>query len=245
MTANRTLRRSLRDSRVRPAVRAAIAVGVSVTALAAGSVPAWATTTDPYSATPYGYDVSYPQCPGTSVPAAPPNTTYTFAIVGVGGGRPFTSNNCAGTEVAAATSDLNITNVALYFNTGYAGAYRRNINSTCANDAIGDPYSVFYGIKGHALSVDQTAWEIGCSEALYAQTNPPIKAPTMWWADVETGNSWSTNISLNDFTIDGLSYAMQASGVLGGFYSYTTAWNKIAGAKGSLENSARDGGWGG
>ncbi len=49
------------------------------------------------------------------------------------------SNSCAGTEVAAATGDSNITNVALYLNTGYTGAYGRNINSACANDAIGYP----------------------------------------------------------------------------------------------------------
>ena len=101
--------------------------------------------------------------------APPGGENYTFAIVGVGGGRSFTSNSCAGTEVAAATGDSNITNVALYFNTDYSGGYGRNINSACANDAIGYPYSVFNGIRGvHALSAAQKAWEIGCSEALYA-----------------------------------------------------------------------------
>ena len=160
------------------------------------------------------------------IPAPPSGENYAFAIVGVGGGRPFTSNSCTGTEVAAATGDSNITNVALYFNTGYAGAYGRNINSACANDAIGYPYTVFNGIKGdHALPAAQKAREIGCSEALFAKTNAPTVAPTMWWADVETGNSLSTNTSVND----ALSHAMQAGGVLRSFYSYTSAWNKIAG----------------
>lgn len=221
--------------------RSAVAVGAAVGVLAGGSVPAWATTSDPYSSTPYGYDVSYPQCPGTSVPAAPNGENYSFAIVGVGGGRPFTSNSCAGAETLAATQ-FGISNVALYFNTGYAGAYSRNITGACVTDAAADPYGVFTGLKGHALSADQEAWEIGCSEALYAQANAPAVTPTMWWADVETGNSWSTNTSLNDFTIDGLSYGMQAGGLLGGFYSYTSAWSKIAGS-GFTPTPAESGNW--
>ena len=155
--------------------------------------------------------------------APPSGENYAFAIVDVGGGRPFASNSCSDAEASAATGDSNMTNVALYFNTGYG----RNINSACANDAIGCPsYSVFNGIKGvHALSAAQKAWEIGCSEALYAKTKLPAVAPTMWWADVETDNSWSTNTSVND----ALSYAMQAGVALRSFYSYTSAWNKIAG----------------
>lgn len=134
-------------------------------------------------------------------------------------------------------------NIALYFNTGYSGAYGRNINSTCANDvSAGNDDNVFGTVRGRTLSQDQNAWEIGCSEALYAQANAPAITPTMWWADVETGNSWSTNTSLNDFTIDGLSYQMQQGGVLGGFYSYTSAWTKIAGA-GFTPTPTENGNW--
>lgn len=235
MAAKRTSRRSMFGRRGLLALRTVIAVSASASVVAVGAGPAWAATaTDPYSATPYGYDVSYPQCPGSSVPTAPAGDTYTFAIVGVGGGRPFTSNSCASTEVAAATYN-GISNIALYFNTGYSGAYGRNIDSACTTDvSTGADDGVFLHLKGHALSADQHAWEIGCSEALYAQLNAPTSVtPTMWWADVETGNSWSTNTSLNDFAIDGLSYQMQTTQTSGGggFYSYTSAWAKIAGKK--------------
>ena len=221
--------------------RTAAVLGASTAVLAFGSGAASAAT-DPYSQTPYGYDVSYPQCPGGTEPAAPPGESYTFAIVGVGGGRPFTSNSCAGTEAATAAG-VGIANVAYYFNTGYAGAYGRDINSTCSSDVSnGNDDGVFAGIKGHVLAQDQKAWEIGCSEALYAQANAPAPAPTMWWADVETGNSWSTNTSLNQFALDGMSYFMSTKGG-GGFYSSPSMWAKITGSSSWDTTPAMSGSW--
>lgn len=110
--------------------------------------------------------------------------------------------------------------------------------------STGSDDGVFVGIKGHALTRDEQAWEIGCSEALYAQAHAPTQAPTMWWADIETGNSWSTNTGLNDFVIDGLSYQMQQVSTTGGAgtYSYTSAWTKIAGA-GFTPVPAESGNW--
>jgi len=52
----------------------------------------------------------------------------------------------------------------------------------------------------------------------------------MWWADVETGNSWSTTTAYNDFAIDGIAYEISALGSAIGFYSTPAMWNKIAGA---------------
>jgi len=56
----------------------------------------------------------------------------------------------------------------------------------------------------------------------------------MWWADVETGNSWSTNTTYNDLAIDGLAYEMSAlsttTGAGGGVYSTPAMWSQIAGA---------------
>jgi hypothetical protein len=200
-------------------------MGASLVLLAASQVPADAAT-DPYVGGGYGYDVSYPQCSSTFSPSG---HDYSFAIIGIGGGRPFTANSCAGAEVAAA-HNAGINNIALYFNTGYAGAYARDITGNCSSEVTNDP--VFGGLKGHSLSQAQQAWEIGCSEADYAQGLHVMSNPTMWWADVESGNSWSTNTSLNDFTIEGLSYQMQTEGAPGGggFYSYASAWSKIAGS---------------
>ncbi len=217
--------------------RATAATSVSLGVLAAVQAPADAAS-DPYAGGGYGYDVSSPQCSGTFSPIG---GGYSFAIIGVGGGRPFTANSCAAAEVSAAQK-AGVTNIALYFNTGYAGAYARNILGACTTAVVNDP--VFGGLKGHSLAQAQQAWEIGCSEALYAKNLDVSSKPTMWWADIETGNSWSTNITLNDFTIEGISYQMQVEGASGGggFYSYASAWNKIAGP-GHVPPTPETGNW--
>lgn len=223
--------------------RAGAVIAASAVALAAGSLPASAATISPYSSSTYGYDISSPQCPGTTAPVPPTNITYVFAIIGLTGGRPFQPNTCASNETATATNS-GITNIAYYFNTGYSGAYAKSILSLCASEATSgsDPADgVLAGLEGHALKADQQAWEIGCSEALYAENNAPA-TPTMWWADVETGNSWSTNTTLNDFTLDGISYQMQTNGAIGGFYSYSSAWTKIA-ESGFVPTPAENGNW--
>lgn len=220
------------------AVRAAAAGSATLALLVATQVPAGAAT-DPYGAGGgNGYDVSYPQC---SSAFNPTGLGYGFAIIGVGGGRPFTANSCAAAEVAAA-QQAGITNIALYFNTGYAGAYARDISKACVSEVGSDP--VFGGLTKHALSQAQQAWEIGCSEAAYAAGLDVLASPTMWWADVETGNSWSTSTTLNDFTIEGMSYQMQQEGAPGGggFYSYASAWARIAGS-GYVPPTAETGNW--
>jgi len=60
-----------------------------------------------------GYDASYPQC-GRTLP-----TTGGFAIVGVTGGRPFSTNPCLSGQIAwARTKSAN----AVYLNTSYSGS---------------------------------------------------------------------------------------------------------------------------
>ena len=83
-------------------------------------------------------------------------------------------------------------------------------------------------VTGHQRSTEEQAWEIGCSEAAYAALHEP-GTPAMWWADVETGNSWSTNTTYNDLAIDGIAYEMSSLGTPTGFYSTPAMWDKIAG----------------
>lgn len=73
----------------------------------------------PYTAGQSGYDISYPQCPGTSAPSG------SFGIIGVNDGRPFTVNPCFGNEYSGAANSV-------YMNTGYARAYRSNITVGCS-----------------------------------------------------------------------------------------------------------------
>ena len=219
--------------------------------MAFASVLAWAapagaatttSTSNPYSSSSSGYDVSYPNCSET-----PPGG---FAIVGLGGGRPFTTSSCLASEWTPAQSRFMVAPSgtpapALYFNTGYAGAYTRDIiQSACGNYAG----PALAGTSKHDQSTYTTAWEIGCSEAAYAAVvaTANSESPSMWWADIETGNSWSTNKIVNQYTVDGLSYEMQhiASTLgLAGVYSYPAAWDKIVGS-GFIPTPPFAGDWG-
>ena len=208
--------------------RLAWIVVLSTALLGLLQAPAGAAT-NPYTGP--GYDASYPssQCGATSYPDG-------FAILGLGGGRPFTLNSCLAHEWslaaqnAAATSG-NPATPSLYFNTGYAGAYARDITAACQNAVTNAPIPA--GTPAHQKSTEQQAWEIGCSEAAYAAVHAPAE-PAMWWADIETGNSWSTSTTYNDFAIDGIAYGMSTltttTGMTGGIYSTPGMWNKIAGS---------------
>ena len=171
-------------------------------ALAAG--PALAAT-DPYTPGTIGYDVSYPNCSATPSGA--------FGIVGVNGGRPFSYNGCFSTEYSTAPGTP-----SAYINTAYSGAYGRNITTPCATAPS--------TIVGRA---QRQAWSIGCSEADTSNTRAGV-APTMWWLDVETGNSWSTsNLTLNQDAIQGAIDRFTTLGFSVGVYSDAYFWRTITG----------------
>ena len=198
-------------------------------------VPAGASTaSNPYPAGSSGYDVAQPNCTET-----PPGG---FAIVGLGGGRPFTTNTCISSEWATASGFGATPGPALYFNTGYADAYGRDVTSSCATYA-GPSLA---GVPKHDQSTYSKAWEIGCSEFAYAAatTQATGEVPSAWWADIETGNSWSTNQTVNQYAVDGISYEMQkAAPGISGVYSYTSSWDKLVGA-GFTATPPFDGDWG-
>ena len=171
-----------------------------------------------------GYDISYPNCTVTS---AFPATD--FAIIGLGGGRPFTTSKCLGSEWKNNSTQPD---ESLYFNTGYAGAYAKNITTACQNESSNAPIPA--GTPSHTARTETQAWEIGCSEADFASSKAP-GTPAAWWADIETGNSWSTNTGLNDFAIDGIVYQMSTlkttgGAPAGGIYSTPSNWAQIAGS---------------
>lgn len=210
---------------------------ISIAALLVTSVPAEATTTttftNPYSGS--GYDVSYPQCSNTT-----PYPANEYAIIGIGDGRAFTTNPCVQGLWSRALM-AGATSLSIYVNTGNSGAYGKDITTDCAT---GVPSS-------YTTRQEQQSWEIGCSEADYAfqaalnngiNPNAPSNMPSisagMWWADIETGTSWSNNTSLNRAAIDGLMSELASprngafsgeAGVAVGIYSNTSFWNSITG----------------
>lgn len=189
-----------------------------------------AAATDPYTGATTGYDVSYPQCGATTAPSGQ------FGIVGVDAGYPFDHfNSCLGTEYGAAARTGN---AALYVNTGYDPSYTDPSHTTadCATKSA--------SVGGDAAH--QAAWAVGCSEAekdvAYAASQS-ISGATGWWLDVETANSWSTtDLTLNEYTIDGLVATLRAqtSGAVIGVYSTPRQWTSITGKS---YHAAVDGEW--
>ncbi len=181
--------------------------------VALGASPALAQTS-PYVSGTTGYDVSYPNCS-----AAPSGA---FGIVGVNGGRAFSYNSCFASEYSYATA---FGTPSAYINTGYSGAYGKNITTPCS--------SAPSTIVGRA---HRQAWSIGCSEADTSYSHAGV-TPTMWWLDVETGNSWSTsNLTLNQNAIQGATDRFTALGFSVGVYSDASFWQTITGPNGWTPN---------
>ncbi|HEX6489634.1 MAG TPA: hypothetical protein VF137_12285 [Candidatus Dormibacteraeota bacterium] len=202
-------------------------------------------STDIYHGAGQGYDISYPQC-GIAIPSG------AFGIDGVdGSGRPFDVDNqygpspCLGKQYAAARATGN---GALYMNTGYDPSYVANHPvATCVQQSQA---------KTSLDAAHQQAWEVGCASAWFNQqyvmsptTNlvssgsaagvswqrygQGLPAPTMWWLDVETGNSWSSSdLTLNAETLQGSVDELTSltPGIQVGAYSTSYQWGVIAGS---------------
>jgi hypothetical protein len=189
--------------------RSLLVVACLTALMAASGGAAEAAATDPFTSGSQGYDAASGQC-NTNPPAAQ------FAILNVTGGRPFSVNSCVGSEAAVAPAS-----VSLYFNTGYSGAYGRNVSSACNTSATAHAYT------GKVAQ----AYAIGCSEAGYAVAESGGIAGASWWLDVELANSWSSSgRSLNVATIQGAVDEVHAgSSAPVGIYSTVHAWQTITG----------------
>jgi hypothetical protein len=216
--------------RVRAAVAGAAIIGFGVLPVAAA--------TGPFVAGSSGFDVSYPNC------SSPLPNGDSFAIVGVTGGRPFSTYSCFGdlwNAAKTAIAEKSGATESLYFNTGYSGAYGKDISSSCST-AEESSFTGPTGLSRHLQKQAEQAWEIGCSEVDYAiaafKAAGVGPAPTMLFADIETGNSWSNNVTLNQYAIDGISWGMvnlrsdtnQLTVGYTGIYSSAKMWTTITGS---------------
>ena len=167
--------------------------------------------TDPYPTGSTGYDISYPQCP-------PKPTAGDFAIIGVNDGRPFTRNPCLAGEVSLAPTT---TLPSLYINTAFSTAYRKQITPGCSSQSAS-----IAGTNGQ-----KQAWAIGCSEAQASINYAGVTNIAMWWLDVEVGNSWSSsNLTLNQYAINGAASRLEQTGLAVGVYSSASMWRTITGS---------------
>ncbi|WP_410549397.1 S-layer homology domain-containing protein [Arthrobacter sp. SIMBA_036] len=173
-----------------------------------------------------GNDVSWPQC-GSTLPSG-----QAFAIVGVNGGRADTTNPCLSTQLSwAATSSGGTSQpaVALYVNTGnpgtsgswwpqsntYGGKAVTNPYGNCTPGSVGAACSYMYG---YAKAYDDATAR--------GVVNP---ASFIWWLDVETSNSWSTDTAANRADLEGMAAYFISIGARTGLYSTTFQWSGITG----------------
>jgi hypothetical protein len=158
-----------------------------------------------YSSGSIGVDISWPNC-NASVPSV------AFGIVGVTDGQGYSTNPCIAKEAG------HFTNLSLYVNTGWYDK-SPHINPTSPKVcAKGDEdclaYNYGYNAGLYALNAAQSA---GVSSAT-------------WWLDVETSNTWNSNVVQNQNSLQGEYDALVANGITTvGVYSTTTQWDSITG----------------
>jgi len=157
-----------------------------------------------FARTQHGYDISFPQC-GKTYPSLP----FDIAIVGVNGGKAFTTNPCL---VDQATRWATPDKLDVYLNLnrpppGYPSACPTT-DRACLAQTFG---------RDAAQASIATARSVGLQ-------------PRLWWLDIETLNTWDPDTSLNALTIQGAVDALQEAGLAVGIYGTRYQWGLITGA---------------
>lgn len=178
-----------------------------------------------------GYDISWPQC-GGSYPSHP-----AFGIVGVNRGIVFSANRCLQSELAWAGGAT----AQLYANTGNPGptlsthwpdgqTAPRACNpsrTSLLSDRDTADCAYDYGYNAAADSYNDAVLAFG-----NLGLSPATPAGSTWWFDVETSNSWRSNVALNVAALQGAVSYLNSVGVANmriGFYSTQYQWNQITG----------------
>lgn len=208
---------------------------------------------------PLGLDVSYPQCK-KSLPS-----TQAFAVIGVNGGKASAVNSCLAKQLQWASSSLGSNTqpkVQLYVNTASPGDYIDLVASWPSDHEYRGqtaPIPTDYGTcqtdatTGKGENSAACAWQYGWERAYddvhiffaaeikkavangaHLSTDP---SNYMWWLDVETMNTWQTDIATdadayrkNTAALEGMvSYFTQAGITQVGLYSTNYQWSSVVG----------------
>jgi hypothetical protein len=150
-----------------------------------------------------GYDISWPQCGGRYPPRP-----FDIAVVGVNGGRPFTTNPCL---VDQATRWASPDQLDVYLNlnrpsAGYTGGCSA-ADRACVARAFG---------REAARSSVATVRTYGLG-------------PRLWWLDIEAPATWDPDPALNALTIQAAADALQEAGLTVGLYGTRYQWGVITG----------------
>jgi hypothetical protein len=178
------------------------------------------------SSPPTGYDVSYPQCSGSS----PPNML--FALVGVNGGLAHNANPCFGDELGRARSAPGQKRpkqppLSLYVDTGNPGTHV----SIWPKGGKAPVYGTCNGLLTNACSYLYGAQRAAYSYRLAAAQDRAAAATAPWWLDVELALSWAGTYQLNIAALRGYIAGLHGAGATGpiGVYSTGAQWKDITG----------------
>jgi hypothetical protein len=143
----------------------------------------------------------------------------------VSDGLAYGKNVCLATEYAWAAK---APKPAFYMNTGNPGSlatrasWYQPVNAPHPCDASSEAGCAYdYGYNGAKQAYDYAA----------SQTTAAAAASADWWLDVETANSWSTDLSLNISDIQGsidFFASVPTAGI--GIYSTGYQWGQITGS---------------
>jgi hypothetical protein len=219
-----------------PRMRAVVgplgALTFSVVCVSAFSVGTASAAIGPVSV---GSDVSWPQC-GSALPVRD------FGIVGVNDGKPGTANPCLSSELSWAAGTPGPPpqpKVALYVNTDDPGDASGGSLVSDWPSSGNTPYgacttTTVMTSNGTASAGDNTdacAWYYGAQEANQDLAWLGGASSTyQWWLDVETGNAWQANDSMNMAALQGMVQALIAGRApTVGVYSTGYQWGQITG----------------
>jgi hypothetical protein len=186
-------------------------------AATAGSAPSLA------AAAARGYDISWPQCAGP-YPVSP-----AFGIVGVNKGIVFSANPCLANEVTWAGA----ASAGLYANTANPGPalsshWPKGQTSPQDCSATNPDTAACAYDYGFNAAMDSYADAVSAFTALGLSASP---AGSPWWLDVETSNSWRSDVTLNVAALSGAVYYLGSVAHVAslGFYSTSYQWGVITG----------------
>jgi hypothetical protein len=170
----------------------------------------------PYPTSQNGVDLSWPNC-STAVPSGTP-----FGIVGVSGGLAYDAGNSCLSSEAKKFSHLSLyANTGLYIDSStptsnYSKAYAAGNCATAPNPAVCGAYN--YGLlSGKQIATYSVAQGVSSPQ---------------WWLDIETSNTWNSNTSLNQQSLQGAYDGIHniLPSVTIGAYSTASQWTQITGS---------------
>ena len=155
--------------------------------------------------TGWGNDISWPQCDG------PYPGAHEVGVVGVTGGRPFTTNPCLASEFAWARASQMPGGAQLYINLEIDGT-SMGPHHCAVDDHACRAYD--YGV-------------VTVFDAIARAQSVGVNAG-FWWLDVEVGNYWNDlQPDWNQATVQGAIDAARSRGIDVGIYSSVDQWAQI------------------